>query len=321
MASKTFAARGKKIGWIVLAVLLMASAALFMPLRIKARVEVARGNPIQHIILEGRSMLGLRRAPWRVRVSGQPAWGSPAEGYFISPNEVSDFHVSAFPRFSQTFKVAPSGDSFSSSGLADEGDREAFRRWFVAILEDQLERLSPAWEPAQRDCSGLLRFVFHEAWGPHTEEWRARTAYGGGVAARNPAFECGGPWRAGFPTSEGWKPFAKGAVLRNFSCVFMGRDTQSAKPGDLLFFSRGGAHATPDHAMAFARPESDGMPVLIYHTGREQSGLSRDAGEMRRVRLSDLLQHPDAEFRPLPENPSFLGVYRWRVLADAPAFY
>jgi hypothetical protein len=68
--------------------------------------------------------------------------------------------------------------------------------------------------------------------------------------------------------------------------------------------------------MAFARPDSDGMPMLIYHTGREQSGLSRDAGEMRRVRLGDLLRHPDPDFRPLQENPAFLGVYRWRVLTE-----
>ncbi len=301
---------------ISVALILTAGSLLFVPLHVGARVEAVRGNPVQHLALEGRTLAGLRVSPWCAKVSGLPFWGSASEGFYFTPTAPASISVSAFPRFARTFEVVPSGGKMPLGGLVDEGDREAFRRWFVAILEDQLDRLSPAWEPAQRDCSGLLRFAFHEAWGPHTEAWRARTAFSGVVAARNPSFESGGPWRNGFPTPEGWRPFAKGAMLRNLSCVFMGRDTQIAKAGDLLFFSRGGARPMPDHSMAFARSDADGMPVLIYHTGREQSGLSRDAGEMRRVRLSDLLQHPDPDFRPLPENPAFLGVYRWRVLAE-----
>ncbi len=301
---------------ISVALVLTAGSLLFIPFRLVARVEAAAGNPVQHLALEGRSLVGLRVSPWRAKVSGLPSWGSAKDGFYFAPIAPASITVSALPRFARTFAVVPSGGEKLRSGLSDEGDREAFRRWFVAILEDQLDRLSPAWEPAQRDCSGLLRFAFHEAWGPHTEAWRSRTAFSGVVAARNPSFDSGGPWRNGFPTPGGWRPFAKSAVLRNLSCVLMGRDAQTAKPGDLLFFSRGGAHAMPDHSMAFARPDADGMPVLIYHTGREQSGLGRDAGEMRRVRLSDLLQHPDPDFRPLPENTAFLGVYRWRVLAE-----
>ncbi len=34
------------------------------------------------------------------------------------------------------------------------------------------------------------------------------------------------------------------------------------------------------------------------------------------MRLDDLMHHPDPDFRPLPENPAFLGLYRWRVLAE-----
>jgi len=301
---------------ISVALILTAGSLLFVPFRVAVRVETAKGNPVQRIGLEGRSLLGLRLTPWRAKVSGLPSWGNAREGFYIAPTLPVSISIAAFPRFQQTLSVVPSGEERNVGALADEGDREAFRRWFVAILEDQLERLSPAWEPAQRDCSGLLRFAFHEAWGPHTEAWRARTAFNGTVVARNPSFESGGPWRNGFPTPEGWRAFVKGAFLRNYSCVLIGRDTQAAKPGDLLFFSRGGARPMPDHSMAFVRPDSDGTPVLIYHTGREQSGLSRDAGEMRRVRISDLLQHPDPDFRPLPENPAFLGVYRWRVLAE-----
>jgi hypothetical protein len=95
-----------------------------------------------------------------------------------------------------------------------------------------------------------------------------------------------------------------------------GRDLQLARPGDLIFFARGGAHAQPDHAMAFVRPDVDGAPMLLYHTGPEGSGATRKPGEVRRVRLDDLLHHPDPDFRPLPENPAFLGLYSWQLLAD-----
>jgi len=91
------------------------------------------------------------------------------------------------------------------------------------------------------------------------------------------------------------------------------------RPGDLLFFGRGGVRSMPDHAMVFGRTDADGMPVLIYHTGEEGSArMGRDAGALRRVRLVDLLQHPDPAFRPQPENPAFLGVFRWKLLADVP---
>jgi uncharacterized protein YfaT (DUF1175 family) len=37
---------------------------------------------------------------------------------------------------------------------------------------------------------------------------------------------------------------------------------------------------------------------------------------MRRLLVSDLLHHPDARWRPLPENTNFLGVYRWNILRE-----
>ena len=196
----------------------------------------------------------------------------------------------------------------------DAADREAFRAWFVALVEDQLERLSPAWEPAQRDCAGLLRFCFREAWGPHTEAWRQRTGYCGGPAAGEVRLAFGGPWRSAFPLREGWSPFADGANLRRYACESLGREVLLARPGDLLFFHRP-ARPRPDHAMAFVRPDGDGTPMLLYHTGPEGSAGDARPGEVRRVRLDELMHHPDPDFRPLPENPAFLGVYRWKLLA------
>lgn len=290
--------------------------ALLAPVRHRAWIERSEGNAVQRIALESRSLLGMRRSAWGAQVTGTQAWGNARQGFFLSPRAAETFEIRAWPRFVQALSVSPSG-GLNEGELMEQGDRDRFRAWFVAILEQQADGPSPAWEPAQRDCAGLLRFAFREAWGPHTEAWRSRVGFGGPAVAGDPNPALAGPWRQAFPTEEGWQPFAKGALLRRLSCVFLGREVAVAKPGDLLFFARGGARPQPDHAMAFVRPDLDGQPVLLYHTGPEQSGGTAQEGEVRRVRLDELLHHPDPPFRPLPENPAFLGVYRWKVLTEA----
>lgn len=301
----------RPLPWLGGGVCLLAAAAL-VPLRHQARLERSDGNPLQRIVLESRSLLGFPVSAWGASASGE-AWGSAREGFYLAPATPTEVTVTAWPRFHQLFRVEPIA-ARESGNLPSQGDREAFRAWFVAILEQQLEGPSPAWEPAQRDCAGLLRFAFREAWGPHTEAWRDRTGFPASSVASDPGVRFAGPWRSAFPTPEGWKPFAKGAFLRTLACESLGRDLTEAQPGDLIFFSRGGARTEPDHAMAFVRPDPDGQPVLLYHTGPEGSGATRKEGEVRRVRLDDLLHHPDPQFRPQPENPAFAGLYRWRVL-------
>lgn len=293
--------------------LLAGAAALLVPLRHAVRLERDEANPVQHLVLEGRSLLGLKRAPWGARVEGVEAWGDESSGFFLAPTTSMTVTVRAWPSFRQSLSIA-AVTAQPMGALRDVGGRDAWRKWFVALLEQQLDGPSPAWEPAQRDCAGILRFAFREAWGPHTAAWRDRVGFAGPPVARDPDLRDAGPWRSAFPTPEGWKPFAKGTYLRDYACVPLSREVADAKPGDLLFFSRGGARSQPDHAMAFVRPDADGAPVLLYHTGPE----GKQEGEVRRVRLDDLLHHPDPGFRPLPENPAFLGVYRWRVLSDEP---
>lgn len=294
---------------------LLGLAALLVPARLSAHLEVAEGNPVQRIVVEPRSLLGLPVPPWGLRAQGAVTWGNGREGLFLAPTQPATVELQVWPGLRTQVAVSPQTSTTGTTRF-DQGDREAFRAWFVAVVEDQLDRLSPAWEPAQRDCAGLLRFAFREAWGPHTPAWKERLSYTGAFVARDPSPQLAGPWRQAFPTPEGWQPFAKGAYLRDLACVPLSREPLEGRPGDLLFFSRPGARHTPDHAMTFGRPDPDGTPVLIYHTGAEGSAASREAGDMRRVRLTDLLQHPDPAFRPQPENPAFLGLYRWKPLAE-----
>jgi uncharacterized protein len=50
----------------------------------------------------------------------------------------------------------------------------------------------------------------------------------------------------------------------------------------------------------------------VYHTGP----IDGHAGEIRRVSVADLLRHPQARWWPVPQNPSFQGVYRWNILRE-----
>jgi uncharacterized protein YfaT (DUF1175 family) len=49
---------------------------------------------------------------------------------------------------------------------------------------------------------------------------------------------------------------------------------------------------------------------VVYHTGP----TGADPGEVRKVRLADLLRHPAPRWRPLSSNPQFVGVFRLTIL-------
>ncbi len=51
---------------------------------------------------------------------------------------------------------------------------------------------------------------------------------------------------------------------------------------------------------------------LVYHTGPQ----GKSPGEIRRLTLSELMNFPDARWRPVASNPAFLGVYRWNILRE-----
>ena len=302
---------------LVLAALALVALVAMVPMRHRVRVEADAYNPVRRVRVESRSLLGLVRPAWGLALEGAAASTDGHGSFYLVADQSLAFSIRAWPGFRQSLSMEP-GTVSAHQLLREEGDREAFRHWFVAILEQQLEGPSPAWEPAQRDCAGLLRFAFREALATHTSTWQHRVGFSSGPPSRDPSAGFSRAWRGGFPTPEGLQPFAKGAFLRRLACVSLGRDLQSAQPGDLLFFARGGSHSQPDHAMAFVRPDVDGTPMLLYHTGPEGSGATRQEGELRRVRLEDLLHHPEPDFRPLPENPAFLGLYRWRLLAGEP---
>ncbi len=111
--------------------------------------------------------------------------------------------------------------------------------------------------------------------------------------------------------------FADAKTLKEFNTHFISRDVRAARPGDILFF-RQPDQDSPFHSMIFiGRSEWDfengpepADDLLVYHTGP----IGKTPGEMRRIRVADLLHFPSPRWRPFPGNMNFLGVYRWNIL-------
>jgi len=208
--------------------------------------------------------------------------------------------------------------------LHDEADREVFRRWFTLLAESQFFQKQTAKEID--DCASLLRYAYREALREHDSAWVSSVALPhvpalGGIRQYQYPFTA---LRASlFRVREGsfsvedlnngvFAQFADAKTLWRYNSHFVGRDISRARRGDLLFFRQDGHHL-PFHAVIFlgsSQIEAGGEPLVIYHTGPE----GKWRGEIRRPTLAELMNFPDPRWRPVPSNPSFLGVYRWNIL-------
>jgi uncharacterized protein len=231
-----------------------------------------------------------------------------------------------------TFLFDPS-DSFADGTpdflrLHTAQDRHAFRGWFTSIAEAQADR--PKLPTEIDDCAALLRFAYREALHAHDETWLVshpmetpRPSIQQYVYPQTPLWANlfrvrPGPFRPEDLGNASFAQFADARTLMERNTYLVGRDLRVARPGDLIFYRQldqnspydvPGAtpHHSPFHSMIFC-----GESGVVYHTGPIHQGK----GEMRRLLLSDLLHHPDARWRPLPENANFLGVYRWNILRE-----
>lgn len=209
--------------------------------------------------------------------------------------------------------------------LADESDRAAFRSWFVLLAEAQFERTTPD----VVDCAALVRHAFREALRAHTPEWLRQSQL-----PFVPRFA--DVRSAPRPTPQGWPlfridtggthaEFADAKTLIRFNTRHLGKDVRALRPGDLLYFHQP-HQQSPDHLMVFvgrSQFDDDGEDWVVYHTGpidnqpedpSAASGSAASKGEVRKAQLSTLLRHPAPRWRPVAQNPQFVGVFRLNTL-------
>ncbi len=198
--------------------------------------------------------------------------------------------------------------------LADESDRAAFRAWFVLLADAQFERQTDD----VKDCAALVRHAVREALRAHTPEWVRHSGLPfapqfADVKSAPRAGANGIPlFRISAEPSPKFAEFADAKTLIHLNARSLGRDARALRPGDLLYFRQPGQRE-PDHLMVFVGRspfESEDDDWVVYHTGPLDGG----PGEVRKVRLATLMQHPAPRWRPIISNPSFVGVFRLAFL-------
>lgn len=198
--------------------------------------------------------------------------------------------------------------------LSDASDRAAFRSWFVLLADAQFETAADE----VTDCAALIRFAYREALRAHTPEWARRVALPFTPTFPDVRF---GPK----PTDSGWPlfrvsagsapryaEFADARTLVTLNTRPLGKSVAALQPGDLLYFHQP-EQSQPDHLMVFVGRsffDADARDWVVYHTGPGADG----PGEVRKVRLRDLQQHPSPRWRPLTSNRQFVGVFRLAAL-------
>jgi hypothetical protein len=258
-----------------------------------------------------------RRAPRGGGQSDSVALGKVHAASFASASSIKQPSVQFTDRF------ADGTPDFLR--LTDPADQAAFRQWFTLIADYQAVRPKADIPLEITDCASLLRYAYRESLKRHDDTWFVSTgievvALPGEIRAwRYPETPLGaslfrvrpGSFEPDDVTNGAFAQFADAKTLVERNAYFVSRDVHLAQPGDLLFYRQFG-QSSPWHSMIVTRIA--GQPAVVYDTGPIDHSAHGKQGELRRVLLSELLDHPQPQWRPLPGNPNFLGVYRWNIL-------
>ena len=156
----------------------------------------------------------------------------------------------------------------------------------------QPQAFDPAWNPEQRDCAGLVRFAYREAWKALDPQRLVHPLW---TDAR------------GRPTD-----FADAENLLAGNFVNLGRTSELAaglRSGDLVAFRQGEPGAEVFHLMLVVRDRDPAHGAfVVYHPGEKGAALRGGA-------LDALCTDAPAEWRPVVSNPAFLGFYRFKEWA------
>jgi uncharacterized protein YfaT (DUF1175 family) len=181
-------------------------------------------------------------------------------------------------------KLSPSGQQYF----------RAFLETFTPlVLKREKKAGNPRWGEKNRDCAGLVRYLFWEAFQTHSDRFLDMYP---DVRGLNPA---NGKELQSVAASWSSKNFTAPQLVGQ--AQFLGRSLENLrlKTGDLVFFQS--SELKIRHVMLVIR--SGAGIYLVYHTGDERD-------ELRIRTLADIAALPENEWHPESSNPVFRGIYR-----------
>jgi uncharacterized protein YfaT (DUF1175 family) len=182
-------------------------------------------------------------------------------------------------------------------------DSEIFRSWFVRIIEEQLRQgPSPKW--VQRDCVGLVRYSVNESLKTKSLPWMRSHGFANkptppSLGASKEVRGKVNSWIQYDGVSRGDYISAIGLIQGNTE--FVSRNINHARAGDILFYDM----QDSQHIMIWMGK------YVSYHTG---SFTKLDNG-LRKVRFNNLMNWKDSRWRPIKENPNFIGIFKLGFLS------
>lgn len=268
------------------------------------------------------------------RCGGKSALALVAVGIAVIASACSSTNASTRATSAPVAGKQPAMTDAAADGTPDflrldsEQDRRTFRRWFTFLAEVQYftpERQRP---PEVVDCAALLRYCYRQALSRHDGNWAAEShlpLVPAGSSVRKYQYPFTplqanlfridpGPFTPADLHDGSFAQFANAETLQRYNTFLLGREVRQARPGDLVFFKRGGDPAVYHSMIFIGKSQIEPAPenYFVYNTGPEGSRT----GEMRRLSVSELMRFPDPQWRPEPANPQFLGVFRWNILRD-----
>lgn len=183
------------------------------------------------------------------------------------------------------FLIFSGAFAHASTDLRKDDLQAHARHRLLQVALAQSEKMSPNWDPGQRDCAGFVRYLFRQTFQSDGSLWKNRKGE-----------------KVDFLT-------ASELIAYNFQKISNVFDPTLNETGDLLVFHRPDRKPEDEwHIMILLKPPQYAKPdwLVIYHNGARPP-----EGSVRVVSLTELQSTLHSEWRPIRENASFLGVYRW----------
>lgn len=185
---------------------------------------------------------------------------------------------------------AREGASATSEAVSPETRARLLRREVAQVSLAQVRAPDAEWQPAQRDCAGLIRYAYRTAYRRVASE-RLSTPLWRDARGRPSDFA-----DAETLLTQSFLPLGRGAPAR-----------EQLRTGDVVAFRQDHDAGPVFHLMLVVRPEdrAHAPARVVYHPGEP-------GARVRTGVLDSLATEAPLEWRPVPANAAFLGFFRFK---------